>query len=101
MNVCCGSRASICYWLVASFTAWAIFGSCWNFLAPTTCLVGDNRPVRRGGRLFKNRTYHCVLTGPLFLIAAILFLSSELTHVKADMIWAVVLVGTGIALFLV
>jgi positive regulator of sigma E activity len=48
----------------------------------------------------KNRTYHCVLTGPLFLIAAILLLSSDLTHVKPVLVWAVVLVGTGIAFIL-
>jgi positive regulator of sigma E activity len=49
---------------------------------------------------FKNRTYHCVLTGPLFLIAAMLLLSSDLTHIKLALIWAVVLVGTGMAFFL-
>jgi positive regulator of sigma E activity len=49
---------------------------------------------------FKNRTYHCVLTGPLFLIAAILLLSSNLTHVKPSLIWTGVVVGTGIAFFL-
>ena len=49
---------------------------------------------------FKNRTYHCVLTGPLFLIAAILLLSSDLTHVKPTSVWAVVLIGTGIAFLL-
>ena len=48
----------------------------------------------------KNRTYHCVLTGPLFLIAAILLLSSDLTHIKPAVIWIVVLVGTGIAFLL-
>jgi len=49
---------------------------------------------------FKNRTYHCVLTGPLFLIAGILLLSSDLTHFKAALVWAVVIVGTGIAFLL-
>jgi positive regulator of sigma E activity len=41
-----------------------------------------------------------VLTGPLFLIAAVLLLSSDLTHVKPVLVWAVVLVGTGIAFLL-
>lgn len=49
---------------------------------------------------FKNRTYHCVLTGPLFLIAATLLLSSDLTHVKPAAVWAAVIVGTGIAFLL-
>ena len=41
-----------------------------------------------------------MLTGPLFLIAAILLLSSNLTHVKPNLIWTGVLVGTGIAFWL-
>src|SRR6266404_9671589 len=45
----------------------------------------------------KNRTYHCILTGPLFLIAAILLMSSEIIHVTPRLIWTGVVVGTGIA----
>jgi positive regulator of sigma E activity len=41
-----------------------------------------------------------VLTGPLFLIAAILLLSSDLTRIKPALIWTAVLVGTGIAFLL-
>lgn len=48
----------------------------------------------------KNRTYHCILTGPLFLIAAILLMSSDLTHVKPSLIWTGVAVGTGMAFLL-
>lgn len=49
---------------------------------------------------FKNRTYHCVLTGPLFLIAAVLLLFSDSIHIRAGLIWAGVLVGTGVAFLL-
>lgn len=48
----------------------------------------------------KNRTYHCVLTGPLFLISAILLLSSSSIHIRAGLIWTGVLVGTGVAFLL-
>jgi len=41
-----------------------------------------------------------MLTGPLFLIAGILLLSSNLTHVKPILIWSGVIVGTGIAFLL-
>jgi hypothetical protein len=63
-----------------------------------TCLLA--MAVGCFANAFKNRTYHCVLTGPLFLIAAILLLSSNLTHVKPAFVWAVVLIGTGIAFVL-
>ena len=50
--------------------------------------------------VIKNRTYHCVLTGPLFLIAAILLLASDLTHVKPALVWAGVIFGTAVAFLL-
>jgi len=104
MNVCCTSRASICYWLVASLAAWAVLAAIGMFWRPlhatsaVTCLLA--MAVGCFANAFKNRTYHCVLTGPLFLIAAILLLSSNFTHIKPALIWAVVLVGTGIAFLL-
>ena len=104
MNVCCSSPASICYWFVASLAGWvvlAIIGMFWYPLHATsavTCLLA--MAIGCFANAFKNRTYHCVLTGPLFLIGAILLLSSELTHIKPALIWTAVVVGTGIAFFL-
>ena len=104
MNVCCSNRASICYWLVVSVAAWAVLvtiGMFWHPLHATsavTCLLA--MAVGCFANAFKNRTYHCVLTGPLFLIAAILLLSSDLTHVKPAVVWAFILIGTGIAFLL-
>lgn len=104
MNVCCSSRASLCYWLVASVAAWAVFaiiGMFWHPLyarSAVTCLLA--MAVGCFANAFKNRTYHCVITGPLFLVAAILLLSSEFTHIKPVLIWTVVLVGTAIAFLL-
>jgi len=76
------------------------FGDHWNVLASSACGVGGNLSGRYNGRLFanpfENRTDHCVLAGPLFLIAAILLLSSVLTHIKPALIWIVVLVGAEI-----
>ena len=104
MKVCCSSRASICYWLIASLAGWAVLatiGMFWHPLHSTsavTCLLA--MAVGCFANALKNRTYHCVLTGPLFLTAAILLLSSDLTHIKRALIWTVVLVGTAIAFFL-
>ena len=104
MKVCCSSRASVCYWLIASLTGWAVFatiGMFWHPLHATsavTCLLA--MALGCFANAFKNRTYLCVLTGPLFLIGAVLLLSSGLTHIKPALVWTVVLIGTGIALLL-
>lgn len=104
MNVCCTSRASIFYWLVASLAAWAVLatiGMFWHALHATsavTCLLAI--AIGCFANAFKHRTYHCVLTGPLFLIAAILLLFSDLTHIKPTLVWAIVLFWTGIAFLL-
>lgn len=104
MKVCCSSRASICFWLIVSLAAWAVLatiGMFWHPLHATsavTCLLA--MAVGCTANAFKNRTYHCILTGPLFLIAAILLLLSDLTHIKPVLVWTVVLVGTVIAFFL-
>src|SRR6516225_322432 len=103
-KVCCSSPASIRYWLIVSLAAWAglaIIGEYWHPLhasSAVTCLLA--MAVGCFANALKNRTYHCMLTGPLFLIAAILLLSSNLTHVKPSLIWTCVVVGTGIAFFL-
>ena len=103
-KVCCSSPASICYWLIVSVAAWAAFATIGRFWHPlngssaATCLLA--MAVGCFANALKNRTYHCMLTGPLFLIAGILLLSSNLTHVKPIPIWAGVIVGTGIAFLL-
>jgi hypothetical protein len=104
MKACCSSAASICYWLIASLAAWAgltVIGILWHPLhgsPAVTCLLAMS--VGCFANAFKNRTYHCVLTGPLFLVGAILLFSSDFTHVKPTAIWIGVLAGTGIAFLL-
>jgi uncharacterized membrane protein len=50
----------------------------------------------------KNRSFHCALTSPLFLIAGVAFLlaSVGVVHLNAALVWPFVLVGTGIAFLL-
>jgi hypothetical protein len=50
----------------------------------------------------RNRTFHCAVTGPLFLAGGIVFLLSgeRLIHVNADWVWTFVLIGVGIAFLL-
>ena len=104
MKVCCSSPASICYWLIVTLAAWAvlaIIGVFWHPLrgySGATCLLA--MAVGCFANALKNRTYHCILTGPLFLIGAILLLSTNSMHVKSTAIWTGVFAGTGIAFLL-
>jgi hypothetical protein len=49
-----------------------------------------------------NRTLHCAITGPLFLIAAVVFLQSDasVAHVNGLLVWPSILIGVGIAFLL-
>ena len=49
-----------------------------------------------------NRTYHCRITGPLFLAAALVVGLGEagLVDVDVSLVWGVVMVGLGIAVLL-
>jgi uncharacterized membrane protein len=50
----------------------------------------------------KNRSFHCALTGPLFLIAGVAFLLAGVgvIHVNTLLVWRFVLIGIGIAFLL-
>jgi hypothetical protein len=55
-----------------------------------------------GANWITNRTLHCAITGPLFLIAAVVFLLSDVSvaHVNSLLVWPFVLIGVGIAFLL-
>lgn len=105
-QACCSSPASICYWLVASLVAWGVLsliGIYWRPLRASsvaTCLLA--MAIGCFANWLRNRTYHCAATGPLFLIAGVVFLLSDagIIHVKAVSVWPVVLIGVGIAFLL-
>jgi len=47
----------------------------------------------------RNRSFHCAITGPLFLIGGVVFLLSRvrMIHVNTRWVWPVVLIGILIA----
>jgi len=47
----------------------------------------------------KNRSFHCAITGPLFLIAVVAFLLEGVgvIHINTHLVWRFVLVGIGLA----
>jgi hypothetical protein len=50
----------------------------------------------------RNRSFHCTITGPLFLIGGVVFLLSgvRMIHVNTLWVWPSVLIGIGIAFLL-
>jgi len=102
-ELCCSSPEAICYWLAASLIAWGVLGAAgiywyplhWNsastilFAAAIGCMAN----------WLRNRSFHCVITGPLFLIAAILFLVGSLgiARVNVSLVWSLLSVGICIA----
>ena len=105
-QACCSSPASICYWLVASLLAWGVLsliGIYWHPLhasSAATCLLA--MAIGCFANWLRNRTLHCAITGPLFLIAAVVFLLSDVSmfHVNSILVWPFVLIGVAVAFLL-
>jgi hypothetical protein len=105
-RACCSSPAAICYWFAASLIAWGVLGFIglyWrslHALAAATILFA--MAIGCVANWLRNRTLHCAITAPLFLIAAVVFLLSDasLVHVNNLVVWPFVLVGIGVAFLL-
>ncbi len=103
---CCSSPATMCYWFAASLIAWGVLsliGVYWHPLhASSAATILFAMAIGCVANWFRNRTFHCGITGPLFFLAAVVFLFSELgmTHVNLVLIWPFVFVGVGIAFLL-
>ena len=88
-ETCCTSPAAVCYWFTVSLVAGGVLsliGIYWrplHALSPATTLFA--MAVGCVANWLRNRTLHCVITGPLFLIAALVFLLSDVTgtHVNS------------------
>lgn len=103
---CCSSPAAICYWFCASLIAWGVLslvGIYWHPLhASSAATILFAMAIGCVANWLRNRTFHCGITGPLFLIAALLFLMADmaLIHVNSLLVWPFVLIGVGIAFLL-
>jgi hypothetical protein len=106
VRACCSSPASICYWLVVSLVAWgvlSVIGIYWRPLhasSEATCLFA--MAIGCLANWLRNRTFHCAIAGPLFLVGGILFFLSavRIIHVNTRWVWPFVLIGIGIAFLL-
>lgn len=105
-GACCSSPAAICYWFVASLVAWGVLeliGLYWRPLhaapaAACTFAMG----IGCVANWLRNRTYHCAVTAPLFLIAGVVFLlpSVSTIRVNTSWVWLIVLLGAAVAFLL-
>jgi hypothetical protein len=105
-GACCSSPAAICYWFVISLVSWAILGLVGHYWHPLSARAAPTILIAMAIGCFanwvKNGTFHCGITGPLFLIVAVLLLLSDtrIIHIDNAFMWPTVLVGSGIAFLL-
>jgi hypothetical protein len=106
LEACCSSPAAMCYWFTVSLVAWGVLSFIGIFWRPlhASSAVACLFAVAIGclANWLRNRSFHCAITGPLFLIAGTVFLLSDvhLIKVKAEWVWPLVLIGTYIAFLL-
>jgi hypothetical protein len=102
-SACCSTSASMCYWLAASLLAWMLLslgGRYWRPLgADSASTIMLAVGIGCGANWAKNRTFHCGITGPLFLLAGTAFLLSDtgILPVASLFVWSVVAAGTCVA----
>jgi hypothetical protein len=105
-GACCGSPASICYWFIVSLMAWGVLSLIaiyWRpFHAPSTAACLFAMAIGCVANWHRNRSFHCAITGPLFLIAGVVFLllGVRMIHVNPFWVWRFLLVGVGHAFLL-
>src|SRR5260370_26296813 len=81
VKACCSSPASICYWFIVSLMAWGVLsliGIYWRPLRASSaaaCLFA--MAIGCLANWLRNRTLHCAITGPLFLIGGVGFPLSD------------------------
>jgi len=96
----------MCYWFIVSLITWgslSLLGIYWRPLhTPSAAACLFAMAIGCLANWLKNRSFHCVITGPLFLIAGVAFLLAGVRaiHVNALLVWAFVLFGIGIAFLL-
>ena len=103
---CCTSPAAICYWFTVSLLALgtlSIIGIYWrpfHALSAVPCLFAMGMGCL--ANWLRNRSLHCAITGPLFLIAGAALLASDegMIRVNTVWVWPSVFIGVGISFLL-
>jgi hypothetical protein len=106
VEACCTSPAAMCYWLTVSLIGWGVLsfiGTYWRPLhASSAAAFLFAMAIGCFANWLRNRSFHCAITGPLFLLAGVVFLLSDagMVTVNTLWVWSLVLIGTGVAFLL-
>jgi hypothetical protein len=100
---CCTTPSAMCFWAAAFvlfYGAGLLLGAVWpavRHYQDTVLLVA--LAAACFVNFHRNRTLHCVITGPLFLVGAIVVMLAETGILRVDLsaLWGVVLLGVGLA----
>ena len=105
-TTCCTTPSALCFWCAAflifygaSLLAVELWPAVTDYqLAMVLGAIGVACLVNAA----INRTYHCFITGPLFLILAGIAAADTagLFDVSGSLLWAIALIGTGTAMLL-
>jgi hypothetical protein len=101
---CCSTPSAMCFWATAFmilYGAGLVASAAWP-------AIGDYRQtytlaalgVACCANFGRNRTFHCGITGPLFILsaAAMGFVESNRWRIDGDIIWGITLVAVGLTL---
>jgi hypothetical protein len=105
-QACCSSPRAIRYWFFASLASWVVIGLGGTYWHPlrfqSAAAILFALAAGCFANWFRNRTLHCAMTGPLFLIAGLLSLLSELLSFRLPdlLFYLVLLCGVAIAFLL-
>jgi hypothetical protein len=105
MERCCTSPATLCYWFVVSLLAWgllSIMGIYWHPLRVPWAACFFAMAIGCLANWVRNHSLHCVVTGPLFLVAGVAFLLSGIGAIRlnAGWVWPFIMAGVSIAFLL-
>lgn len=105
-DYCCTTPKAICFWAVAFLFLYAgglLLMRAWPAVRPyEESLLFAALGVACLANLSRNRSFHCSITGPLFIVAGglVAALVSGVWRLPLDWLWPAVLAGVGIALLL-
>lgn len=102
-QTCCTTPSAMCFWaatFVLLYGAGLLLASAW----PVLGRYGDTLIlVALGAACFinfsRNRTLHCSITGPIFVLgaAAAALIEAGIWDANLSVVWGIVLVGVGVA----
>jgi hypothetical protein len=91
VEACCSSPAALCYWFIVSLITWGVLsliGIYWRPLhAPSAAACLFAMAVGCLANWLKNRSFHCAITGPLFLVAGLVFMVSGVRMIHVNALW--------------